>query len=75
MTEEEYREYVKAVEQFAPALRNGYFTKRCLIETMQAFCRKDAGRVPVPEGVYEAGECRFDYVALNESYGGNLAFS
>lgn len=75
MTEGEYREYTKAVEQFAPALRSGYYTKRCLIETMQAFYRKDAGRIPVPEKVYEAGESVFRSVSLTESYGGNLALS
>lgn len=37
----------KSVEEFAPALRNGYFTKKCLIEAMQAFYRKDAGRIPL----------------------------
>lgn len=51
MTEGEYREYTKAVEQFAPALRNGYYTKKCLMEVIQAFYRKDAGRIPVPERV------------------------
>ncbi|MCM1099126.1 MAG: glycosyltransferase [Ruminococcus flavefaciens] len=75
ITEEEYRDYVKSVEQFAPALRNGYYTKKCLIEAMQAFYRKDAGRLPLPERVYKAGENAFRSVALNESYGGNLAFS
>lgn len=75
ITEEEYREYAKAVEQFAPALRNGYYVKRCLIEMMQAFYRKDAGRISVPERVYEAGESVFRSVALTESYGGNLALS
>lgn len=34
MTEEEYREYTKAVEQFAPALRNGYYVKKCLLDTV-----------------------------------------
>ncbi|MCM1025977.1 MAG: glycosyltransferase [Roseburia sp.] len=75
ITEEEYRDYVKSVEQFAPALRNGYYTKNCLIEAMQAFYRKDAGMLPLPERVYKAGENAFRSVALNESYGGNLAFS
>lgn len=75
MAEEEYREYTKAVEQFAPALWNGYYTKKCLIETMQAFYRKDAGRIPVPERVYEAKESIFRSVFLTESYGGNMALS
>ena len=75
MTEGEYREYIKAVEQFAPAVQNGYFTKKCLCEAMQAFYRKDAGRLPLPERVYETGECVFRSSVLRESYGGNVAFS
>lgn len=75
ISEEKYREYGKAVEQFAPALRSGYFTKKCLIEAMQAFYRKDAGRIFVPERAYNVGECVFKSETLNESYGGNLAFS
>lgn len=75
MREEEYREYTKAVEQFAPALRNGYYTKKCLMEVMQAFYRRDAGRIPVPERVYEAKESVFRSVFLAESYDENLALS
>lgn len=75
MTEGEYRDYRKAVEQFAPALRNGYFTKKFLVEAMQAFYRRDAGRLPLPEKVNEAGESVFGKAVLKESYGGNLAFS
>lgn len=75
MTEEEYQGYAKAVEEFAPALRNGYFTEKCLLEAMQAFYRKDAGRLPIPERVYDAGKSMFRSAVLNESYGGNLAFS
>lgn len=75
MTEGEYREYTKAVEQFAPALRNGYYTKKCLMEAVQAFYRKDAGRIPVPKRVYEAKESVFRSVSLTESYGGNMALS
>lgn len=75
MTGEEYREYVKSVEQFAPALRNGYYTKKCLIEAMQAFYRKDAGRDLIPAKAYQLGECAFSFTVLRESYGGNLALS
>lgn len=75
MTEGEYQEYVKSVEQFSPALRNGYFTKKCLIEVMQTFYRQDAGRISLPERVYEAGESTFRLISLNESYGENLALS
>lgn len=75
MTEEEHQQYVKAVEHFAPILRNGYFTKKCLIEAMQGFYRKDAGRLPIPEKAYEVGECVFRSAVLNESYGDNWALS
>lgn len=74
LTEQEYKEYVKAVEQFAPALWNGYYTKKCLIEAMQAFYRKDAGRISISERVYEEKSV-VRSVSLNKSYGGNLALS
>lgn len=75
LTEEEYREYVKSVEQFAPALRYGYYTKKCLIETMQAFFRKDVGRIPIPEQFYTIENSAVRSVSLNRSYGGNMALS
>lgn len=75
MTEGEYQEYTKAVEQFAPALRSGYYVKRCLIETIQALYRKDAGRIPAPDRVYETEGNAFRSVSLTESYGGSLALS
>lgn len=75
MTEEDYQGYVQSVEQFAPALRSGSFTRKCLLEAMLAFYRKDAGRLPVPESVYEVGKGMFRSAVFNEAYGGNLAFS
>lgn len=75
LTEEEYQQYVKSVEEFAPAVRNGYYTKKCLIDAMQAFCRKDADRLSIPEKIYGIGEYVFESVVLKESYGGNLALS
>ena len=75
MEELEYQKYVRCVDQFAPALRKGYYTKKCLIETMQAFYRKDAGRPLIPAQEYTLSECVFDYVVLNISYGGKLALS
>lgn len=54
---------------------NGYFTKKCLTEAMLAFYRKDAGKLSIPKKAYEAGECAFKSVVLNESYRGNLAVS
>lgn len=75
MTEAEYQEYTKAVEQFAPALRNGYYVKKCLIKTMQAFYRKDVGEFPPPTRVCKLGVSVFHSTIVKESYGGNLALS
>lgn len=75
MDESEYQEYVHCVEEFAPALRKGYYTERCLIETTQAFYRKDSGRLSIPARVYGSGAFAFSSVVLKESYGGNLALS
>ena len=75
MTESEYQGYVHSVEQFAPALRNGYYTKRCLIEAMAAFYRSDAGRILLPKNIYHLEDCEFTFAVLKESYGGNLALS
>lgn len=75
MTEAEYQEYVKCVGQFAQILRKGYYTKKCLIETVQAVCRRDAGELSIPAKIYDSGECIFTYTVLNESYGENLALS
>ncbi len=75
MTEAEYQGYVQCVQQFAPALRGGYYTQRCLAETMQMFYRKDAGKLSVPERIYNLGQPAFSSTVLKESYGGNLALS
>ncbi len=75
MGEAEYQEYVRCTEQFTPALREGFYTKKCLMEAMQAFYRKDAGRMLIPANEYTLPECKFDYVVLNISYGGKLALS
>lgn len=75
MEEAEYRKYVQCVEQFAPALRKGFYTKKCLMETIQAFYRWDAGRMSIPAKEYTLSECIFDYAVLNISFGGKLALS
>lgn len=75
MTEADYQEYVKCVGQFAQILRKGYYTKKCLIEAVQAVCRRDAGELSIPAKIYDSGECIFTYTVLNESYGENLALS
>lgn len=75
MTEWDYSEYVRCVAQFAPALRHGYYTKKCLIDAMQAFYRKDAGRTLIPEESYSLEDCAFTSTKLYKSYGGNLALT
>lgn len=76
MGEAEYQEYVRHVGQFAPALRNGYYTKKCLIESVQALFREDIGKAFVQEtGIYDLGDMEFIATSLKKSYGGNLALS
>ena len=76
MEESEYQEYVRHVNQFAPALRNGYYTKKCLIESVQALFREDIGRAYMHSAdIYDACDYAIIVVALNKSYGGNLALS
>lgn len=75
MTEAEYQGYEQCIEQFVPALRKGYYTQRCLVEAMQMFYRKDAGRLSTPTRFYNLGQPAFSSTVLKESYGGNLALS
>lgn len=75
MTEDGYRQYVSDVSRFAQMIRSGFFTKKCLLETAQAVCRKDAGALYAPSKIsYSLGN-EFTYAVLRESYGGNLALS
>lgn len=75
MGEEQYEKYIQDVEKAAPAIRKGYYLKKCLIETMQAFYRKDAGRIFMPNKIYSIEEYGFESTVLNKSYGDNLALS
>lgn len=75
MTEEEYQGYVRDVRQFACSLRGGYYTKKCLIDAVQAICRKDAGENIFPVKIFNLGKREFIFTVLKESYGGNLALS
>ncbi len=76
MSESEYQEYVRHVGQFSPALRNGYYTKKCLIDAVQALFREDIGKAFVqPTDVYDLDDFVFGATGLRESYGGNLALS
>lgn len=76
MSESEYMKYIRHVGQFAPALRDGYYTKKCLIDSVQALFREDIGKALIQAAdVYELDDCEFTEVSLRESYGGNLALS
>ena len=75
MNEAEYQRYVRNVAEFAPALRGGYYTKKCLIDTIQAFYRKDAGKIYIPSSEYSVGKCTFSTSVLNEAYGAGLVLS
>lgn len=41
MTEEEYKEYIRHVKKFSLLIRDGYFTKKLLIETIHKMQRED----------------------------------
>ena len=71
----QYQRYAQNVAEFAPALRAGFYTKKCLIETMQAFYRKDAGKVYIPSREYPLEKCAFLTSVLKEAYGGGLVLS
>lgn len=76
MSETEYQQYVRYVRQFAPALRNGYYTKRCLLEAVLSLFREDMGKAYAQAtDVYDVGDIGFESASLKESYGGNLALS
>lgn len=75
MSGAQYQGYVRSVAGFAPALRAGYYTRKCLIDTVQAFYRQDAGKIPIPSREYSLGECTFSTSVLKESYGGGLVLS
>ena len=75
LDELKYQRYVQCIKNFSPALRNGYYTEKCLIEAIQAFYREDAGRFSIPKKVYGLENSAFLSTVLRESYGGNLALS
>lgn len=75
MEKSEYQGYIQSVGRFAPAIRKGYYTKKCLVDAVIAICRRDAGEIAVPAKIYDSGEHAFTYAVLKESYGDNLALS
>lgn len=75
MNESEYLEYVQCVQQFAPALRKGYYTQRSMAEAIQMFYRKGVGRLSAPAKIYSLGQSAFLTTVLKESYRGKFALS
>ncbi len=75
MTEQDYQGYAAAVAGVTPLLRNGFFTKKCLVDAIQMCMRKDMYVYSESNEVYMLPDCAFEYVCVNESYGDNLAVS
>ncbi len=75
ITEEEYQEYISAVSCFIPLLREGFFTKKCLIDVLHMSMRRDMFVYSESNAVCAMPKGTFEYVCLNESYGDNLALS
>ena len=75
ITEQEYREYAAAVSRFAPLLRQGFFTKKCLVDALLMAMRKDMHTYSESNVICAMPKGKFEYVCLKESYGGNLALS
>lgn len=75
VTEKEYQRYARDVKQFASAIREGRYTQKCLIDSIHAINRKDAGYITAPAKIYNLGEHKFTYTVLKESYKGYLALS
>ncbi len=75
MTESDYQVYSAAVAQFAPLVREGFFTKKCLLDAIHMSMRNDMYTYSESNEAYRMSECIFSYVCLKESYKNNLALS
>ena len=75
MTEMEYQQYIQSIGKFAQTLRNGYYTKKCLVDAIHTAYRSDMDDIAVPKKICNLGKQKFTYVVLKESYGGNFALS
>lgn len=75
MKEAEYQKYASAVSRFAPLLREGAFTKKCLTDALHMFMRCDMRTYSESNVTYRLPDCGFEYVCVNESYGNHLALS
>lgn len=56
MEEPEYQDYVCHVGNFAPLVRNGYFTKKFLVDAIQALLREDMTGLPISYIAWEEKE-------------------
>lgn len=75
ITEQEYQEYISAVARFAGLLKEGFFTRKCLVDTIQMSVRKDMYIYSESNETYTLPKCTFKYICVNESYKNNLAVS
>ena len=75
MGEQEYREYLSAAARFAPLLREGFFTRKCLVDAIQMSMRKDMYAYSESNKTYMLSDCKFEYVRLNQAYENKLALS
>lgn len=75
ITEQEYQEYTSAVAKFSDLLKNGYFTKKCLVDMFQMLMRKDIYIYSESNETYEMQKGTFEYICLKESYENGLALS
>ena len=75
MTEPDYQVYSAAAAQFAPLVREGFFTKKCLLDAIHMSMRNDMYTYSESNEAYRMSECTFAYVCLKESYKNNLALS
>lgn len=75
MTETDYQVYSAAAAQFAPLVREGFFTKKCLLDAIHMSVRNDMYTYSESNETYRMSECTFAYVCLKESYKNNLALS
>lgn len=75
MTEQKYQEYISAVSRFAPLLREGCFTKKCIVDAVQMLMRKDMYTYAESNETYFMPDCAFEYVCLNQAYKNKWALS
>ena len=75
ITEQEYQEYASAVAKFSDLIKDGYFTRKCLVDMFQMLMRKDMYVYSESNETYEMQKGNFEYVCLNESYENGLALS